>query len=112
MSRLGSFGDFLKPGIIKIVLTLVIPAGVSLLVTRRVENVIDFYGYLLAPIMPYYDGKNIIYIFNNYLLLWAPFYLAACVMVLSIRQIRLSVLKKRVKRGKSHTQESDESNCY
>jgi hypothetical protein len=111
MGKLGFLGDILKPSILKLGVTLVVPAGVSLLVTRHIENVIDFYGYLLTPMMPFYDGKNIIYIINYYLFLWIPFYLVACAMVFSIRQVRLSDLKKRVKVGGSHTPARDESNC-
>jgi len=72
---------FLVPEASKVVVTLLLPAVVALLVTRRPESVLDFYWYLLTPMIPYYDGTKITHVFNGYVLLWAPFYLAACLIV-------------------------------
>jgi hypothetical protein len=72
---------FLRPDAVKVVVTLLLPAAVALLVTWRPESVLDFYWYLLTPMMPYYDGTKITRIFNMYVLLWIPFYLAACMAV-------------------------------
>lgn len=83
--------EFLKPSLIKIGVVLVIPLVVGLLVTQRIENTIDFYGYLLTPMMPFYNGNSITYIFNKYFLLWIPFYLIACAMVMLFIQIRTNV---------------------
>jgi hypothetical protein len=79
----------LKPRPLKIGGALVIPAVVGLLVTRRIESTIDFYGYLLTPMISHYNGNSIYYTFNVYFLLWMPFYLIACAIVLPIRQIRM-----------------------
>jgi hypothetical protein len=70
--------ELLRPSLLKVVLTLVIPAVVSLLVTRRTESILDFYWYLLTPIVNHFDGANFTKVFNAYVLLWLPFYLAAC----------------------------------
>jgi hypothetical protein len=86
----GSFDwvKFLRPDAVKVVLTLLLPAAIALLVTRRPESVLDFYGYLLTPMMPYYDGTKITRVFNTYVLLWIPFYLAACAAVTVIGRMR------------------------
>ncbi len=85
---LGSFDwvKFLKPDAVKVVVTLLLPTVVALIVTRNPDSVLDFYWYLLTPMMPYYDGTRIIRVFNRYVLLWIPFYLAACVTVMLLRR--------------------------
>ncbi|MCW4036585.1 MAG: hypothetical protein NWE75_05265, partial [Candidatus Bathyarchaeota archaeon] len=84
----GSFDwvKFLRPDAVKVVITIILPAVVALLVTRSPDSVLDFYWYLLTPMMPYYDGTRITRIFNRYILLWIPFYLAACAMALLLRR--------------------------
>jgi hypothetical protein len=72
------WAGFLRPNALKVVVTLLLPALVDLLVTRSLESVLDFYGYLMTPTMPYYDGTTVTRVFNQYVLLWIPFYLAAC----------------------------------
>jgi hypothetical protein len=71
--------DFLKPSISKIGITLLLPAITAALVTRRMESIFDFYGYLITPRMSMWNGSEIVYVFNRYTLLWIPFYLAACI---------------------------------
>ncbi len=78
--------SFLMPDAVKVVVTIFLPAVVALLVTRRPESVLDFYGYLLTPMMPYYDGTKITRIFNRYVLLWVPFYLVACTFAYLVRR--------------------------
>jgi len=73
--------DLLKPNIPKIVITLIVPAIVGLLVTHRIEKTVDFYGYLLTLRLALWTGEGIVYVFNRYVLLWIPFYLAACALV-------------------------------
>ena len=67
----------------KIGLTLLVPAIIYLIVTSRLDTVMDFYGNLLTPRIAYYDEslKVVRYLFNGYLLLWIPFYLSACAIV-------------------------------
>ena len=77
-SRPRGWVSFLMTDAVKVVVTLLLPVAVALLVTRRPESVLDFYWYLLTPMMPYYDGTKITRVFNRYILLWIPFYLAAC----------------------------------
>lgn len=77
---------FLMPDAVKVVVTLFLPAVVALLVTQRLESVLDFYWYLLTPMMPYYDGTKITRIFNWYVMLWVPFYLAACTFAYLVRR--------------------------
>jgi len=72
---------FLKPDIPKLVLLIVIPVIVALIVTGRPESVLDFYDYLLKPMMGIWTGTETVFVFNRYTLLWIPFYLAACVIV-------------------------------
>jgi len=85
-SRPRGWVSFLMPDAVKVVVTLLLPMAVALLVTRRPESVLDFYWYLLTPMMPYYDGTKITRIFNGYVLLWIPFYLAACVTAWILRR--------------------------
>jgi hypothetical protein len=72
---------FLKPNVLKFVIALLLPAVVAAVVTRRAESVVDFYGYLLTPRLALWTGEGIVYIFNRFVLLWIPFYLAACALV-------------------------------
>jgi hypothetical protein len=74
------WAGFLRPNALKMVVTLLLPTLVALLVTRSPDGVLDFYWYLLTPMMPYYDGTTITRVFNRYVLLWVPFYLAACIV--------------------------------
>lgn len=73
--------SFLKPDILKLALVLFIPAIVALLVTGRADTIFDFYGYLLNPRMGVWTGTEIVFVFNRFILLWIPFYLAACALV-------------------------------
>jgi hypothetical protein len=85
-SGLFDWVGFLRPDGVKVVVTLLLPAVIALLVTRSPDSVLDFYGYLLTPMMPYYDGTRITRVFNRYVLLWIPFYLAACVIAWILRR--------------------------
>ena len=76
---------FLKPNVLKLALVLVIPAIVAILVTGRADTLLDFYGYLLMPWRGVWTGTEIVNVFNRYLLLWIPFYLAACALVYMMR---------------------------
>jgi len=78
---------FLQPSVLKIGITLILPAVVAAFITRRLESVIDFYGYLLSPRMAIWNGNEIVYTFNSYTLLWIPFYLAACFATFSYMYI-------------------------
>ena len=80
-SRPFNWPNFLKPDILKLVLVLIIPAIVALLVTGGADTILDFYGYLLTPRMGVWTGTEIVFVFNRFLLLWIPFYLAACALV-------------------------------
>ena len=79
---------FFKPSALKLAIALLIPAVVAAVVTRRGESVVDFYGYLLTPRLALWTDSGIVYVLNRWLLLWIPFYLAACVMDLLIRRWR------------------------
>jgi hypothetical protein len=81
---------FLKPSILKIGLTLLVPAITYLIVTSRLDTVMEFYGNLLAPRIAFYDVslKGVRYLFNGYLLLWIPFYLSACAVVRMASTVR------------------------
>jgi hypothetical protein len=80
--------ELLKPDLMKIVVSLLMPVPIALMATRRLENVVDFYWYLLTPMMPYWDGGDVTYIFNRYVILWIPIYLAACVVTQFARRRR------------------------
>ena len=73
--------SFLKPNLPKLVTALIIPTIVALIVTGRPESVLDFYDYLLKPTMGVWTGTEINFVFNRFLLLWIPFYLAACTLM-------------------------------
>jgi len=80
-SRPFSWPSFLKPDILKLALVLIIPAIVALLVTGRADTILDFYGYLLNPRTGVWTGTEINFVFNRFILLWIPFYIAACALV-------------------------------
>ena len=82
------WAGFLRPNALKVVVALLLPALVALLVTRSPDGVLDFYWYLLTPMMPYYDGTTITRVFNRYVLLWVPFYLAACTLAYIVSVVR------------------------
>ncbi len=73
--------SFIKPNLPKLVVVLIIPTLVALTVTGRPESVLDFYDYLLKPRMGVWTGTEITFVFNRFILLWIPFYLAACTLV-------------------------------
>ena len=50
-SRPFNWVSFLKPDLLKLALVLIIPAIVALLVTGRADTILDFYDYLLKPMM-------------------------------------------------------------
>ena len=80
-SRTFNWLSFLKPDIVKLVLVLVIPAIVALLATGRADTILDFYDYLLKPRIGVWTGTEINFVFNRFILLWIPFYLAACTLM-------------------------------
>jgi hypothetical protein len=65
--------SFLRPSALKLVITILLPAVLAAVVTRRTDTIMDFYGY---------------YVFNLWLLLWIPFYLFACTVSLVISRVR------------------------
>ena len=69
---------FLAPTISKIVIMLGIPFIVGILVTGRLGNTIDFYGYLFAPMMMVYENEAMYRRVNPFFFWWIPFYLIAC----------------------------------
>jgi hypothetical protein len=78
----------LKAGTLKIVITILLPAVLAAVVTRRTDTIMDFYGHLLTPRLAFWTGTGIIYVFNRWLLLWVPFYLFACTVSLVISRVR------------------------
>jgi hypothetical protein len=89
LTLLGYYGSrylyILKPNVLKLALVHVIPAMGAILVTGNADTLLDFYGYLLKPWMGVWTGTEIVNVFNRYLLLWIPFYLAACALVYLMR---------------------------
>ena len=79
--------SFLRPSVLKLVITILLPA-VFAVATRRTDSVMDFYGYLLTPRLALWTGEGIVYVFNRWLLLWIPFYLFACTVSLVISRVR------------------------
>jgi hypothetical protein len=41
--------SFLRPSVLKLVIAILLPAVFAAVATRRIDNVMDFYGYLLTP---------------------------------------------------------------
>ena len=71
--------EFLKPSIIKIVITLLLPIPVYFVMTGTIASVLDFYWYLFTPTINVY--ADVMYrMFNPWILAWIPFYLAACMI--------------------------------
>ncbi len=82
--------EFLKPTWLKIILTLIIPVPVYILMTFSIEGVLDFYWYLFTPTIKFY--ADVMYReFNSFILLWVPFYLAACMIEAGYRR---GIIKK------------------
>lgn len=72
--------DFLKPTVLKLLITLFMPVPVYFAFTQNIENVLDFYWYLLTPWITVYT--DVLYKkFNSFILLWIPFYLSACLIL-------------------------------
>ena len=77
--------EFLIPSVIKLIVTLFIPIPVYILMTFSIEGILDFYWYLFTPTIKYY--ADVMYReFNPFILLWIPFYLAACLMEAGYRR--------------------------
>jgi len=77
--------EFLKPSAIKLIITLLIPIPVYVLLTFSVEGILDFYWYLFTPTIKTY--ADVMYQeFNPFILLWIPFYIAACLMEAGYRR--------------------------
>jgi hypothetical protein len=77
--------EFLKPTPVKILITVLMPIPVYFFVTFSIENVLDFYWYLLTPIIKVYAGEMYNEL-NPFILLWIPFYLAACLIQAGYRK--------------------------
>ena len=71
--------EFLKPTVLKLLITFVIPVPVYFAFTLSIENVLDFYWYLLTPWITVYTDV-LYHKFNPFILLWIPFYLSACLI--------------------------------
>lgn len=72
--------EFLKPSIVKLLVTLAMPVPVAYLVTFNVDSVLDFYGYLLTPTVKVW--ADVMYTeFNVWVLAWVPMYLTSCLLV-------------------------------
>ena len=77
--------EFIKPSILKIVITLLIPVPIYFIVTGTISTVLDFYWYLFTPTIKVY--ADVLYReFNQFILLWVPFYLAACLIEAGYRR--------------------------
>jgi len=77
--------EFLRPSAIKLIVTLLIPIPVYILLTFSVEGILDFYWYLFTPTIKTY--ADVMYQeFNPFILLWIPFYIAACLMEAGYRR--------------------------
>lgn len=71
----------LKPDKKKVVLMVLLPIVILFIVTGSLETLLDFYGYLLMPTMGFFDGTRTYRRFNNFILLWIPFYIVACIII-------------------------------
>jgi hypothetical protein len=77
--------EFLRPTALKLIITLLMPVPVYILMTFSIANVLDFYWYLFTPTIKFY--ADIMYQeFNPFILLWIPFYLAACLIEAGYRR--------------------------
>ena len=79
--------EFLKPSIVKLLVTLVMPVPVAYLATFNVDSVLDFYWYLLTPTVKVW--ADVMYTeFNFWVLAWVPMYLASCLLVYLVERRR------------------------
>ena len=79
--------EFLKPTLAKMLITLLIPIPVDIMVTSSTANILDFYWYLFTPIITAYIDEKTYNQFNQYILLWIPFYLTACLIDTLYRKV-------------------------
>ena len=75
-----TFNEFLKPTAPKVIITLLIPILVDVIMTSSTAFILDFYWYLLTPIITAYIDGQMRNQLNSYILLWIPFYLTACLI--------------------------------
>jgi hypothetical protein len=79
--------EFLKPSIVKVLITLIMPAPIAYLVTFNVESILSFYGWLLTPM--YKVWADVMYTeFNVWVLAWVPMYLVSCTLVYLVKRLR------------------------
>jgi len=79
--------EFLKPSIVKLLVTLVMPVPVAYLATFNVDSVLDFYWYLLTPTVKVW--ADVMYTeFNFWVLAWVPMYLVSCLLVYLVERRR------------------------
>jgi len=70
--------QILKPSPLKVFLTLLAPLLVGLILTLSLDGAIGFYQLMLSPGYTVYADEAYFF-FNNFLLLWIPFYVISCV---------------------------------
>jgi len=79
--------EFLKPTLLKMLITLLIPIPVDIIMTFSFNYILDFYWYLLTPIIGVYTDA-MYREFNPFILLWIPFYLLACLIEAGYKHAR------------------------
>jgi len=79
--------EFLRPSVVKLLITLAMPVPVAYLVTFSVDSVLDFYWYLLTPTVKVWDGAMYTE-FNVWVLAWVPMYLASCLLVHLVERLK------------------------
>ena len=79
--------EFLKPTLAKLLITILIPIPVDIIITHSTAYILDFYWYLLTPIITTYTIEKTYYKFNQFILLWIPFYISACIIDTLYRKV-------------------------
>jgi hypothetical protein len=82
--------EFLKPTLAKLLITFLIPIPVDIIITHSTAYILDFYWYLLTPIITAYTVEKTYNKFNQFILLWIPFYLVACIIDTLYRRVTYS----------------------
>jgi len=79
--------ELLTPTFAKVLITILIPIPVDIIMTSSTAFILDFYWYLLTPLITaYLDGQNRLQL-NPYIILWIPFYLTACLIDTLYRKV-------------------------
>ncbi|MCX6659545.1 MAG: hypothetical protein NTX81_04100 [Candidatus Bathyarchaeota archaeon] len=79
----------LKPNLTKILLMLLLPFIIGYILTLSLDQAIGLYCWMLTPTFEI-QADPAQQIFNQFVLLWIPFYIISCIIISGISRIRSS----------------------